>query len=732
MSIGKKILLTIGLTFIGLFVIQYLSSETILLNSFRNLENREVLQQTERARGGLQNVIDTLGTTTLDWSMWDDAYSFVSGGNDGFVTVNVVDSTFVNLRLNLIVFLDGSGSVLLARGFDFREEKETPVPAGLQDQLFNGSPLLCHSDAACKADGILLLPGGPMVLSARPVLDSTGEGPPGGTLIFGRWLDSHEIEQVSALTMLPIKISRFELPAGSRDASGRTPLLSRESPLGVRDLDENSIAGYALLDDIYGKPALVMAVDLPRDIYRQGKTAIFYLMLFLALVTVVFAAAFLFFIYGQVLNRLSLLGKSVTRVAETSDLSIRVSVTGEDELARLASQVNGMLDQLEQAEEKKKKMETTLMQSQKLEAIGTLAGGIAHDFNNLLMGIQGHATMAALAVDPSSPASEDLKYLQDIVKTGANLSQQLLGFARGGRYEVRILDMAELLKKTAFLFGRTKREILIHEAFPSDLWPVMGDRGQMEQVFLNLFVNAWQAMPGGGDLYLAAANVTLDPPFADTYVVSPGRYVKISVTDTGIGMDEKTRKRIFEPFFTTREMGRGTGLGLATVYGIVKGHQGTINVYSEPGKGTTFNVYLPAADRSFQEKEAGKEEVRPGTGTILVVDDEKTVLVVVKRMLENLGYRVFDAAGGSEALGIYREKMREIDLVILDMVMPGMGGEEVFDSLKNLKPDVKVLLSSGYSLNGETEKVFRKGCRGFIQKPFTRVELSEKMLEVLR
>ncbi|MCX5819677.1 MAG: PAS domain S-box protein [Deltaproteobacteria bacterium] len=376
-------------------------------------------------------------------------------------------------------------------------------------------------------------------------------------------------------------------------------------------------------------------------------------------------------------------------------------------------------------------MEKKLNHAQKMEAVGTLAGGIAHDFNNLLMGIQGYTSLTLLDLDPSHPHYERLKRIEEQVQSGADLTRQLLGFASGGRYEVKPADMNDILKKSSSMFGRTKKEITIHRKYGKDLSAVEVDRGQMEQVFMNLYVNAWQAMPGGGEIYLETENVLLDDEQAFSYAISPGRYVKISVTDTGTGMDDKTRERIFDPFFTTKGMGRGTGLGLATVYGIIKGHKGAINVDSEPGHGTTFNIYLPASEREVVKEKTETGAVARGTETILLVDDEKMVLEVSREMLESMGYRVYAAGSGPEALAVYLEKRKEIDLVILDMIMPGISGGETFDRLREINSAIKVLLSSGYSINGEASHILDRGCNGFLQKPFHLEKLSDKVREML-
>jgi PAS domain S-box-containing protein len=386
------------------------------------------------------------------------------------------------------------------------------------------------------------------------------------------------------------------------------------------------------------------------------------------------------------------------------------------------------------AEAEKRKLEGQVQQAQKMESIGTLAGGIAHDFNNILMGIQGNASLMLLKTKSDHASYEKLKNIETYVESGTELTKQLLGFARRGKYYAVATDLNDVIDKSATMFGRTKKEIKIISDLQSDIWTVEVDRGQIEQALLNLYVNAWQAMPQGGDLYLKTENIVLDADFIDSkpYKVEPGDYIKITITDTGSGIDAETQERIFEPFFTTKEMGRGTGLGLASVYGIIKSHGGYINVYSEAEMGTTFSIYLPASGKEVRlERKEPVATVSKGSGTILLIDDEEMIIKVAEELLQELGYKVLVARNGQGAIKLYEQGPDKIDLVIMDLIMPGMGGGETFDRLKEIDPDAKVLLSSGYSINGQASEILERGCDGFIQKPFNINQLSEKIQGII-
>ncbi|MDY7036010.1 MAG: PAS domain S-box protein [Thermodesulfobacteriota bacterium] len=378
-----------------------------------------------------------------------------------------------------------------------------------------------------------------------------------------------------------------------------------------------------------------------------------------------------------------------------------------------------------------KRLEAQVRQAQRMESIGTLASGIAHNFNNLLMGIQGNASIMLLDVDSNHPHEKNLKSIEKLVQSGSKLTSQLIGYAREGRYEVKPINLNRLVKETSDTFGIARKEIKVHHEFAEKLYRIKADPGQIEQVLLNLYINATDAMPGGGDLFLKTMNITHKHMTGKSYRPKPGNYVLLTIRDTGTGMDEKTMERIFEPFYTTKGLAEGTGLGLASAYGIIKGHGGYIDVYSQKGHGTTFNIYLPGTEKEMTGEKILSGDPLTGSETILLVDDEEMILDIGDQMLKKLGYEVLPAMNGQEALVLYNKHQDKIDMVLLDMVMPGMGGGETYDRLKEINPDIKVLLSSGYSIDGRAKKILEKGCSGFIQKPFNMEQLSRKIREIL-
>lgn len=375
-----------------------------------------------------------------------------------------------------------------------------------------------------------------------------------------------------------------------------------------------------------------------------------------------------------------------------------------------------------------------LFESQKLESLGRLAGGVAHDFNNLLTAITGYTELAQMQVSSESEVARFLIYVRSAAERAAALTQQLLMYARRQMVEFTnvnlnqvILGMDPLLRRT---IGESYELVTMLE---ERLWGVKSNASQVEQVLMNLIVNARDAMPTGGRIVVETANIVLDYDYADAHPgVSPGEYAMLAVSDNGPGMTKETQARVFEPFFTTKAMGKGTGLGLATCYGIIKQNSGTISVYSEPGQGTTFRLYLPRLqEAAIIEESVPQADLPSGTETVLLVDDEQMVRDIAARVLRSHGYRVLEASNGAEALHVHSEWGDAIDLLLTDVVMPLMGGKELAQRLQQLRPEIKVLYMSGYTQNVILQQGALRPDVTLITKPFTSSDLVKAVREVL-
>ena len=388
------------------------------------------------------------------------------------------------------------------------------------------------------------------------------------------------------------------------------------------------------------------------------------------------------------------------------------------------------------AEEALRASQLQLQQSQKLEAIGQLAGGVAHDFNNMLTAIIGYTDLSLRRVGLENPIRRNLEETKKAAERAASLVRQLLAFSRKQILEPKVLDLNDVVKDMHKMLTRLIGEnIKLATRLQTDIGSVKADPCQVEQIIVNLVVNARDAMPRGGRVTIETANVTVDDQTAAKHVaVIPGEYVMLAVSDTGSGMDQETQARIFEPFFTTKEVGKGTGLGLSTVYGIVKQSGGNIWVYSEPGFGTVFKVYLPRIDDATASTIARQTQERNalrGTETILLVEDEDVVRGLTRQILIQAGYNVLDARSGDEAIRLCHAHAGSIDLLLTDVVMPEISGKEVADRLLELRPTIRVLFMSGYTDEAIVQHGVLDANVKFLQKPFTWVALTRKVREVL-
>ncbi|MCF8062139.1 MAG: PAS domain S-box protein, partial [Deltaproteobacteria bacterium] len=406
------------------------------------------------------------------------------------------------------------------------------------------------------------------------------------------------------------------------------------------------------------------------------------------------------------------------RVLDTM-LSVRpLAYEGEECLLAVVTDVT----ERKRAEAEKSRLEQQLRHSQKMEAVGTLAGGIAHDFNNLLQAVQGYADLLLLKKENEDFGWEELTEISQAARKASELTRQLLTFSRKVESRARPLDLNQEVGQVNKLLQRTiPKMIRIELDLQDDLHTVHADPAQVEQAMMNVGLNARDAMPEGGVLRVTTRNVTLRPGDRGCPAeLKPGDYVLITLSDTGCGMDPEIREHIFEPFYTTKETGKGTGLGLSMVYGIVKNHNGAIYCESMPDKGTTFEIYFPAVPRECAKHavEAGPDDLVGGRETILLVDDEKPVRDLAIRVLTRFGYRVLEVPDGEAAVRLFEEKQGTIDLVILDLIMPGMGGERCMEQILGIDENARILISSGFTRDGRPPVGPRYGARGFLTKPY--------------
>jgi len=848
-SLRGKTLLILGMTIVGLVAGLCAVSRAVLLRGFAHLEEELTQENLDRASSALSNELATLDRTTSEYAAWDQSYAYVHGKSSTYIKTEFPAPTFGQLKISFVAILDESGRLLFEKGFNLAAVEEAPVPAGLESHLQAGSPLATHARETSKLMGILALPGGPVLVDSRPIVTSNSEGPIAGTMIMGRALDSDEAIRLGAMTHMPLDIERIDSKELSDDFRAAQAALSQTHPKLIRPLSDTAIAAYQKLDDIYGHPALILRVTLPRTIYEQGRTSLLQILLLLMAAGSVFGAATLYLLEKYVLSRVADLSENVTQIGASGDLAARLNVTGQDELGYLGTAINGMLEDLERTETdrhegrtrlslimermpavlwttdtelrftssvgaglellglrpnevlgrplqdyfhtddpefvgltahrkalagesvtyelewqkrifeshvqplhnpegellgvigialditERRQLADQLRQSQKMQAVGELAGGISHDFNNLLMVVKGHGEMLLDRLAEESPLRQNVEQMQKAADRAASLTRQLLAFSRKQVLQPRILHLNDVVNGMIQMFARVIGENIDLKFLPGrELAHVKADPAQIEQVLLNLVLNARDAMPGGGRLTIETANAEIDSSYAATHAgMEPGRYAMLIVSDTGCGMDAATQSRIFEPFFTTKAPGKGTGLGLATVYGVVKQSGGFIWVYSEVNRGTTFKMYLPEVTADVDQRAADKAASGPQRGheTVLFVEDEESVRVLVRGYLQSAGYRVLEAVDGVHALETAAAHKGPIHILITDVVMPRLSGREVATRLAARQPDLKVLYISGYT----DDSIFRDGVleggMAFLQKPFNLKTLAQQMRELL-
>ncbi len=979
MTLRRKVLLIVGVTLAALIAGVYTLSRGILSAGFSRLERNDVERDVERVRNAYADALNNLASKSADWAVWDDAYAFIEDGNERFIHSNCADTTFEDMRLNLMLYVHRSGRIMFAKAFDLREGKEVPVPQSVLQRLQrDDSRLLRYDDVTSKHAGVLLVPEGPMLVVSRPVVTSQREGPIRGTVVFGRWLDAEEVHDLGVRTRLLVTMRRLDGRALSTDLVEARRALAAGAKVVVDPLSSDYIAGYTIVNNIDGRPALLAEVITPRGIFLQAQATMRYLMIALLAVGLAVGILTVVLLERLVLTRVARLASDVVRIGTNTDPSARVSVRGRDELSGLADVINQTLDALRRSQQllrttiettpdcvklmtedgtvlemnpvglamveadsmeevvgqcvypiiapehreafralaervcrgekgrlefeiiglkgtrrwmethavplrnpvdgsllqlsvtrdiserkrteqairdaeeryrrlvenlpaityaaqfgadgkwlyvspqvesllgfsvaewlaepslwfsrvhpddqlavlaaelrsresatpleaeyrmiardgrvlwfsdrgivvrdtqgrgdhlqgvmmditEQKRLEEQFLQSQKVEAVGRLAGGVAHDFNNILTTITGSCELALRKLPPHDPLRKNAQEILKAADRAASLTRQLLAFSRKQTLQPRRIDLSSVVAETDKMLRRLIGEdIQLRTIGRPNAGSVKADPAQIELVLINLAVNARDAMPTGGQLTLSVDRAVVDDDCSPhPNGVPPGDYVLLSVTDTGTGMTDEVKAHIFEPFFTTKPHGQGTGLGLATCYGIVKQSGGHITVDSEYGKGTTFKIFLPRIDAAADRQPARPESLHlpTGTETILVTEDEPAVREFTVGMLRDLGYNVLEAADGLEARRVAEQcNGHGIDLLFTDVVMPQMGGKQLADWMTEARPKTKILFTSGYMADAIVRHGVLEDRIAFLGKPFTPTSLAYKVREVL-
>jgi signal transduction histidine kinase/ActR/RegA family two-component response regulator len=871
MTLRRTTLLIISAALGGLLITFFFASRFILLPRFARLESHEVEQQVKRAQTAVQSDMDQLGTIAHDDSQWDEAYEYVLHPTPAFLESNLPPSFFDDAQVDLLEYLDMDRHVLYQYEVGDAESGHS-IPAAEQRLLLRPDLLADSSRPGKVIRGLLMLPDGPMLVAAAPVTRSSAPAAAVGTFIVGRKLNANRVHRLSLLTRLDLKLYAYDSPALPPDVANERGSLSRLHPVAVLPLNNTTVRGYGLINDLSEQPALILAVGVPRDIHEEGDHAEIFVMLSALAVGIAFSLLTMFLMEQLVLARLVGLGKRVAAIGARGDPAARVPHEGQDEISELAAVINRMLGNLAEAERERlrdreryrayvtqstegiwlaelkqpmsltlpedqqiqhlrqhlfvtdcndalarlhgfasadqmrglpmthfnllkdprnrevvfrivrssyritdgesvkveahghtryflnnvsgvveqgclvriwgtqrevteqRQLEAQLRHAQKMEAVGRLAGGVAHDFNNLLSVIHGYSELMLARFYPGSPEHKEAQQVLHATERAATLTRQLLALGRKQVMAPRIVDLNSVVYDIYPLLRRLVREDVEFVSFTEpQLWRVKADPSQLEQVLVNLVVNASDATPAGGCVRIETRNVDLGATDSLAGLwLAPGEYVQLTVSDTGVGMDSETRARIFEPFFSTKVAGKGTGLGLATVYGIVRQSGGHISVNSEPGTGSAFTVHLPRTHGTPEPavEDTPSRSTPKRSGTLLLVEDDPAVRQLARQILQARGYTVHSASSGYDALNIAAENRCNIDLVVTDVIMPGMAGDELVARLRETRPDLGVVFVSGYA-SDSIPNIVTDARTAFLQKPFPVEELVRKVYDLM-
>jgi signal transduction histidine kinase/CheY-like chemotaxis protein len=729
-SLRKKLLLIVAGIGVIIAVLNYAILALLVQPEFNRIERKNAQDDAKRVILAIDNEIHNLDIWACDWSGWDDTYEFVQNRSEEYISSNLVTDTFSDMHINAIYFFDTSGKLVWGKAYDLEGDELKEI--SLEEFPPNGLPkdhvLLKHtSTKRVVRGGLFQTERGPMLISAQPILTSLGKGPSRGTFIAGRFLNKKMQKSLSDQTRVPFCLCPVKGNPDPLERRAAEELTRTKQESYIHVVSDDIISVIRLLQNVEGRPQWVIQSQSPRTISAQGRrvfrTSVLSIGLavaVIAVVTVILVGRFILIPIVRMTEHAIRLGKGQTRQP--------FIVCGNDEIAILARESNRLLEEIDKRQE-------GVRQAAKLEAVGQLAGGVAHDFRNRLTVILGFSELMLMKMAPNDPDRKPLEEIIAAAQRANELTRQLLTFSRRQPLHPQPTQLNSLLVRLTDSFGRVLSEGIELEVHPGDnLPPILVDPSAMEEAILNLVINARDAMPQGGRLTLCTETFVQPSDRLSRFPnAAPGQYALLTVQDTGGGMDAETRRHIFEPFYTTKGPGKGAGLGLAMVYGLVKQSGGFIFMNTEHGQGTYFSLLFPACQQEQGEEEtpAQPKDLPTGRETILFLEDDESVRDVIRRLLTSLGYRVWTPKSAEEARGLFRSKKVVFDLLITDVIMPDVKGPVLAEEMRGIRPNIPVLFLTAYAEDISLQDGSFKGLTHVLVKPVEPARLAQKVRVLL-
>jgi len=758
MSLRKKIFIILLLTITIYAIFGYFSQRIIIYPSYVQLERDEAKIDIQRCVKVIQREINFLDFLVWDWAAWDDTYEFIETRSEAYIKANLILETFADDDLNVLYFVDTSGKVIWGETRD-RQTEITHLPEFPGDALPADHPLLSYKTenkplAEVKIAGVYRTRKGPMLISSRPILTGQSEGPIRGSVIIGKYLTDKIFKKLVEQTQVEFKIVPIEKKSVPVDLENTIS----EGNIHIAE-SKDILTVSTLFNGIDGKPALLLKASINRDISDRGISAIKVSTILIVLAGILVLIVLILYLQKAFVGPISDIVKHAASIRRSEDLSKRLTSKRTDEIGILSQEIDHMVEQLEtvyadletriedrtieltEANEslkneilERKQLEAQLRQSQKLEAVGTLAGGIAHDFNNILGIILGNTELAMREVPDWNPTHQNLSEVRAACLRARDIVKQILAFSRQTDQQLRPISIRPIIKEALQLLRSSiQTTIEIRQNISCDSDTVFTDPAQINQILINLCTNAVHAMhDDGGVLEVRLINRKIDGTEASKYPdLTPGDYVILSVSDTGHGIEPQIKDRIFDPYFTTKEVGKGSGMGLAVVIGIVKNLGGAITVESEPGSGATFHILLPVVEAEAETDAEPVDTLPKGSESILFIDDETSIANMGRKMLEYLEYKAESITSSVEALNLFKSNPNRFDLVITDMTMPHMNGDKLAKEILTIRPDMPIIMCTGYSERVDEELAEKIGIRAFMMKPIIMNEMANMIRKIL-